>query len=202
MTDHTYKGHIDTGHAWTDTRPHPWRRLLGRLLDVVLLGYLPVLALYYALSLGGLYDAADQLTGVLSHPLMRWVGMAVSVVAALPLSALLIAWTGGSPGKWLAGVRVQRPDGRRLDLAQAFRREANVAFAGLALGFPLISLYTVNRAYQILEKRGVTSWDQDRFVVTHRPAGALQVVLMIVCVLALIALMAPNVVAGLARSSV
>lgn len=190
MNDHT-----DTGHAWTDTRPHPWRRLFGRLLDVVLLGYLPVLAAYYALTLSGLHDAADQLLGVLGHPLMRWVGAAVSVAAALPLTALSIALTGGSPGKWLAGIRVQRPDGRRLSLREAFRREANVAFNGLALGFPLISLYTVNRSYTALEKRGVTGWDEGRFVVTHRPAGALQAVLMVVCLLALVALMAPSVVA-------
>lgn len=183
MTDHIEALPAATGHAWTDTRPHPWRRLFGRLLDITLFATLAFLVIYGLVSVLASPETADTLVAVLDHPLLRFVGGAVLVVLAAPLTALSIAWTGGSPGKWLMGVRVQRPDGSRLSLGEAFGREFTVAFAGMALGFPLISLLTLNRGYEALDKRGEADWDADRFVVVQRSEGLLQTTLMVIGIL-------------------
>ena len=65
---------------------------------------------------------------------------------ALAVDALLYRVVGNTPGKALLGLRVGTLDGKPLSLGQYLNRNFSVWVSGLALGFPLINLFTM--AYQ------------------------------------------------------
>ena len=52
---------------------------------------------------------------------------------------------------------------------------------GLGLGVPIVSLATLMTGYKTLTESGVASWDRDKpWVVTYRPDGRMQVLMVIV----------------------
>lgn len=153
--------------GWTDTRPHPWRRLFARRLDSLVMGLLT----FAALGLGAHALAADPDPAAVPEGL----GQAVVLLSlllepvAIPSTALLIGLTGGSLGKWIFGVRVLRA-GKPMGFWRALRRELAIWLRGMGLGIPLVSLVTQIVAKSKLEKDGATSWDRAQdLTVTHRP---------------------------------
>ncbi len=170
-------------HPWTDTQPHPWRRFFARIFDSLLFGALglSIIAAVMAIAAPDTLQAATAFSET-------WVGQfvteAVLLLVAAPFMALSTAWTGGTPGKWLTGVRVTRLDGRRIGLWEALVREFKVALIGRGLGLPIVSLFTTYAGKERLEEDGSTPWDADRFRVTHRAESWLQKVMTTVAALA------------------
>jgi uncharacterized RDD family membrane protein YckC len=166
---------------WTDIEPHPWRRFFARSLDVFLFGgaVLAVLGLVMGLvSPGRAYLLTDLLNGLVGRYVITPVLM---VTFAAPFIALSISRTGGTPGKWLFGVRVTDGDGDRLDLRSAFAREVRAAMIGAGLGLPVVSLGLGYQAQAHLTARRVTPWDEaGGHVVTHAPLDRRRIVLMAV----------------------
>jgi uncharacterized RDD family membrane protein YckC len=167
-------------HPWTETEARPWRRFFARMLDVSLFGAFASLLIGIVIALTAGPEAADTAAAQLDGWMGRLLGGIVMVVLAGPLIALSIAWTGGTPGKWLMGVRVQRPDGQRLGLGQAFKREAIAAAKGMALGAPLICLFFMNTAREHLEQHDIADWDDDERSVVYRSDGLFQTILTVI----------------------
>lgn len=171
--------------GWTDTAPHPWRRYFARFLDNLFIGG----ALWLALTLVAyMVDpwTADRFFHLLAHPAAGPVEAVLTVALVMPVQVLMIGATGLSPGKWVFGVRVLR-DGAPIGLPAALLRELGVWTRGQGLGVPILSLVTLATSYAHLMEKGAAPWDKARgVVVVHRRGGALQVLLMLVAVPALL----------------
>lgn len=163
--------------GWQQVAPAPWRRWLARSFDMAVLG-LGLWALIGAATAIMVPSFYQSLTSELGPAQNTVVSSILTGVLLLPILALLIGFTGSSPGKWLFGVRVTRRSGAPIGLREALWREFHVLMRGLGFGIPLVSLVTQVVAYQQLTRHGATTWDLDQeWVITHRPNGAVQIVL-------------------------
>lgn len=176
-------------HAWTDVAPHPWRRYFARSLDIALFGFVMMVVLGGIIGLVA-FEALEPFVALLDGMAGRYlIAPALMVTLSAPLIALSIGLTGGTPGKWLFGVRVANDEGRPIGVVAALVREVRVALVGLGLGLPIVSLVLAFQAQEQLTDRGATRWDEDGgHVVTHRRVNAWQIVLMVVGGAALIAI--------------
>ena len=158
--------------AWTDTTPHPWRRYLARTFDMATGGVGLLVAAVF-----GLARYAPETWLAIGPFIDNGISTAILVpLATIPESAVLVGLTGGTPGKWLFGVRVLGADGRPVGLAVAIRRELLVWYRGLGLGLPVVSIVTALKAKGTLEETGRTSWDRTlALAVCQRPDGPRQV---------------------------
>jgi uncharacterized RDD family membrane protein YckC len=176
-------------HAWTDTNPHPWRRYFARSLDMTLFG-LVMMALLGAVIALVSAEAVEPFVALLDGMFGRYlIGPVLIVTLSVPLIALSIGLTGGTPGKWLFGVRVASDRGRPIGVAAAFVREVRAVLFGLGLGLPIISLILAWQAQEQLTEQGATNWDEEGgHVVTHRRVNVWQIVLMVIGGAALVAI--------------
>jgi uncharacterized RDD family membrane protein YckC len=164
--------------GWTDRKPHPWRRYWARMLDGLLMGGLT----WGLIGLIGGFVAPEPTRAffkfLTTTPMGSLVDILLTLVVAMPGNALLLGMTGGTLGKWLFGIKIVRPDGRPIGVLVALWREIRVWFQGLAMGIPLVSLFTQFAGFSWLKDDGYAPWDKPRRrVALHRPGGAGQVFL-------------------------
>lgn len=173
--------------AWTDRKPHPWRRYLARMLDTTVTGTLTWVAFGAVFFLVAPFQA-ERFFALFEGPFGRILDVMLTLVAVMPGNALMIGLTGVTVGKWLCGIKVVRPSGRPIGLGAAFGREIHVWFAGLGFGVPFVSLFTLIRSSVKLSEDRHSAWDPPRErVVLHRPMNTLQVCLLILALALLIA---------------
>lgn len=163
-----------------------WARLWGRYIDILVFE----LAVVFLLSA--------------IHPAVaRWNSYGLAFVA-LPFALVLISITqsalGQTFGNLIAGIRVQRVSGERLDLVTAIKREAYIYVYGLGLGLPLISLFTLGSCYEDLRDPGAAKYDQ-KLLTTVVSCGSNPSRTWLACILYLIALASLSV-AGQMRQEV
>lgn len=155
------------GSAWTDSRPHPWRRYAARGVDNLLVGVLTwglIGIVFYAAA----PEQANGFFGLLEQPGGNILDLMLTLLAALPGNAVMVGLTGLSIGKWIFGVRVLK-DGRPIGVPAALRRELSIWMRGLAFGIPFASLFTLYRSYKALTERRITAWDKAQgLTVVHR----------------------------------
>lgn len=155
---------------------HQWRRYFARAIDIAVNAFAFFTLLMIVLAVG-LPDAFSAFVAWLAS-INSIVDLLLSVLIAAVINAVLLWTTGSTLGKWIFGIRVREKDGRRLGIARAFQREFHVWVRGLGFGIPVVSLFTVMRAYNQVENFKQTTWDRDmELVVTHRPASTWQYVL-------------------------
>ena len=151
------------------SRARPWRRFFARVLDYWLL-ILPV-------GFG-----TGMILGALSVTWVLWLqkpmnalmlNLALAPVVML-LEALLFAWLGTTPGKWLLGVQVRTLDGQRPDLGQYLRRQSRVYVFGIAGWLPFVNLLANAHQYGKVKRGQATGYDEGRFDVVVRPLGAMR----------------------------
>lgn len=140
-----FDGSTDKGGD-SDILATPWQRLWSKTLDLNLY----MILLTFIATLIGLFDGSE-------HPLFS--GM-VLLPFAMALDALLVSTIGNSIGRMLIGIRVEKVDGDRLTVAEAFSRGSRVYFFGMGIGLPLISFFTYLNNLKKLNKGRVTSWDE------------------------------------------
>lgn len=143
-----------------------WPRFFARIFDVSW----EVLIVSFALSaVLGRYSArflewinepgADLLFGILSLPI------------ALLFDAFLYRAAGNTPGKALLGLTVTTLDGRPLSFVEYLGRNFSMWASGLALGFPLINLFTMATQSRRLSKGQQASYDEPTgFRVRAKPS--------------------------------
>lgn len=91
---------------------------------------------------------------------------------ALVLDALLYRVVGNTPGKALLGLKVGTLAGKPLSLAQYLNRNFSMWASGLALGLPLINLFTMANQSGRLGKGQQASYDElTGFRVRSKPSG-------------------------------
>jgi uncharacterized RDD family membrane protein YckC len=154
----------DFNHCGPQTRP--WVRYWARIIDVMLFAFLAgsVLGVVYPSAL----EISDALLGI------------VFVFAYVFVEPCMLSSWGTTPGKALLNVRLRKLDGTKPGYSDALSRAFNVWIRGLALGIPIIDLFTLISAYLRLSRHGLTSWDKDgNFRVSHKVVGAGRVLAVI-----------------------
>ncbi len=164
---------------WLTSPPHPWRRYFARLLDLMTFGALGFMVLgfmLYAVVLSFADNFFNQI--IYEQPALDSI---LSVLISIPISAIVLGFTGTTIGKWFFGIRVTDNEGRPLGFKKAWEREGMVWFRGLGLGIPIVSLFTVYSGYKNLMMEGQTTWDRDLSIKTsYKPNTILQIVMGLV----------------------
>jgi uncharacterized RDD family membrane protein YckC len=155
------------------TRPWPrfWARLIDNTLLMPIVGFLIALAAAYFRP--SLYLAMMSLNeGVL--------GLIVLPVVSLVL-ALLMAVFGTTLGKFILGVRVRNLT-EMSALPFHLQRELKVWLAGLALGIPIVALFTQVHQYKLVAAGKPAGYDEGLAIVEGRASAGRAVTAAIVCV--------------------
>lgn len=142
-----------------DTLPKehfPWQRFFARLLDAQIYRSLWALILP-ALGFNMLKSSRG---GVLFLELLTLGTMFL-------LEPLLLSRFGTTPGKWLFGLRVTSPDGRRLTYAEGRERTAYLFWYGIRLNLPVFRLYRLYVSYTDEQQEKELPWE-DRSEQTIR----------------------------------
>ena len=142
-----------------DTLPKehfPWQRFFARLLDAQIYRSLWVLILP-ALGFNMLKSSRG---GVLFLELLTLGTMFL-------LEPLLLSRFGTTAGKWLFGLRVTSPDGRRLTYAEGRERTAYLFWYGIRLNLPFFRLHRLYVSYTDEQQEKELPWE-DRSEQTIR----------------------------------
>jgi uncharacterized RDD family membrane protein YckC len=173
---------------WSDRAPHPWRRLGARIFDNTFNGAITIFAAAFVI---GVIDPRLSQKIFSSIGEIKALDAMLTVMAAIPLNALLIGTTGGTLGKWIFGIRILDGKRSRIGFLAALYREGAVWAKGLGLAIPLVSLFFIWNSYRQLTSSGQTSWDIDRgLIAVHRAEGALQTAAAICGVIAILGMAA------------
>lgn len=150
----------------------PWPRFWARLFDVYLLS-IP------AAFIMGLVFPALFVVGSDGRPPNTFLIGAACLPLVLLLDAFITSVFGTTPGKALAGLHVADLERRNIGLETSLKRNALVWFKGLALGVPIIALFTYKSGYDAVKSNGLTSWDESTesrvFNKSNSPARTLLV---------------------------
>jgi uncharacterized RDD family membrane protein YckC len=171
--------------AWSDTRPHPWRRFAARTTDTLVVGTTAAILIAFV---GYLIspERTEAVTDALNSRAGQLLGAVIVLVLVIPFNALTIGLSGLTLGKWIFGVRVLK-DAKPIGVFRALRRELGAFAFGLGGGLPLISLVTLIYNFRNLSTRRATPWDRDQnLTVVHRPESLKATVAMILAVIAVI----------------
>lgn len=90
---------------------------------------------------------------------------------SLAIDAAVLATFGNTPGRALAGIRVQTIRHEPLDVRTALNRNARIYLFGMAIGLPLISLITYANNFSKLRKNEQTSWDKQLYTRVYNEGG-------------------------------
>lgn len=162
---------LEPPQHWVTAPVAPWRRYGARILDTSLnglVGFSLISFVWYQVA----PLSADAAFSVFEGPAGRLLDVMTTVVVAGLVNTIVLASLGGTLGKLVFGIRVERLDGRSLGLGDALFRESYVWAVGFAFGIPLISLLTMWMGFANLRKDGTTAWDKDRFQVSYRTSGS------------------------------
>ena len=134
-----------------DTLPKehfPWQRFFARLVDAQIYRTLWVLILP-ALSFNMLK------TGIGGQVFMELLALGTMFL----LEPLLLSRFGTTAGKWLFGLRVASPDGRRLTYAEGRERTAYLFWYGIRLNLPVFRLYRLYVSYTDEQQGKALPWE-------------------------------------------
>ncbi len=168
--------------AVADANPlHPWRRFFARQMDIGLVAF------SIGISIGIFFSGNVLVDKLLGNNIV--IAMLTTLVLA-PLEAIQLAVFGTTFGKALYSIEVRSKNPAPIGFATAFARSFAVYLRGMALGFPLISLFTIYVGYRTLKNKGEANWDAENdLVVSHRPIGWVRIIAIAFVWLFYIALM-------------
>lgn len=146
---------LDLEIKW-DTTPRPWRRYLARMLDVTL--FIVIAGFFFGVVLFA-QDPVGFLVNInFIERYAEWVGMA-GLIAFIPVEAWMLSRWHTTPGKWVAGLRVIRSDGRAWTFQDTLLRSWGVCWRGMGLGVPFVSFIAMIVGYRKLTSQGRATWD-------------------------------------------
>jgi len=104
-----------------------------------------------------------------------FVGTLLLLFSWIFIEAYLLSIWGTTPGKWLLKTTVRDSAGKPT-FSKALNRSFSVWWKRLAIGFPIITTFTLFFAYNRLVREGITTWDREGgFVISHDKIGNLRV---------------------------
>ncbi len=149
--------------------PSPASRLLARLVDISL--YMALLyTAFYVRQIP--YDAALMP----SNPLI-WLGYVV-------LEALLVNFTGGTPGKHLLGIQLRVVGEGQMSIGRSLSRSCLAFIGGMGMMVSLLPLIMMGFSWWQLRSRGITMWDArcQTLPIMLRPSFVLRQILAVLVI--------------------
>jgi uncharacterized RDD family membrane protein YckC len=145
----------------------PWPRFFARIFDV----WWEILLISFPLGVVlGRYSAG--FVEWINGPGAGQVFTIMSIPIALILDAAIYRLTGNTPGKALLGLKVGLIDASPLSFGQYLARNLSIWVKGLAIGFPLINLFTMAHQSGRLRKGQQASYDESTgYRVRAKPIG-------------------------------
>lgn len=153
---------LGKGIAQAQRKPEAWSRWGAKWIDTAL----------FAVLFAIVFAAFDFDWNADSAELVFFIFMAV----AFPFwDALLVAMSGGSPGRAIFRFRIRSKETTSHPTLQAtISRSWGAWVSGCALGIPIIAIFTMLSARSHLDKNGESSWDRSAGTeVLHEGAGVL-----------------------------
>jgi len=149
-----------------------WRRFFARIFDVYLLNIIIVSILSFTLSYNfrGFAEwisngSKDMLFSISCIPL------------SLAMESLIYSIFKSTPGKFLLGLNVLNYNDKKINGADYFSRNAALYTSALALGLPLINLFTMYSQYRSLSSSGKSTYDKKLgFTVVRRNSGIVKTI--------------------------
>lgn len=129
----------------------PWARFWSRHFDITIWTFPAAIILGVFL----LFPLELILPSIVARIL---VNLSIFPVALI-LDAICLARFGQTPARAIAGIRVKKRDGTSLTIPEAIKRNFTLFYRGMALGIPLISLFTLISAFEKVKHGKETSWD-------------------------------------------
>ncbi len=159
---------------------HPWRRFFARTVDLLSSGL--IIFVLFSFLVGMLFPQnVDGFLNAVENPITAGI---IIYLLWLPIEAVILAFTGTTPAKWVFGIRVLSHTGNKLSYPNALKRVFLVWIQGEGLGIPLVTLFTRLFAYRRLTKTGTTLWDTSvESIVTHKKWGVIRAIATILAVL-------------------
>jgi len=158
--------------GWVFDPVVPWRRYAARIFDITLNGTLLWMLIGVVAYQIAPYEADRFFNNV--NPVLDVI---LTAFLACFATGVLTGFTGSTVGKWIFGVRIMNADGNFIGVKNGISRDLTVWMKGLAFGIPIASLVTLFMSFRELKKSETTAWDGNKYVILHRPSGALQYVL-------------------------
>lgn len=144
-----------------------WPRFFTRLFD---LWWESILVAFVLSAILGIYSAS--FVSWISRPGSGYVFSLLCLPLALTLDAAIYGLLGNTPGRALLGLQVGRLDASNLSFGQYHARNLSLWVSGLALGFPLINLFTMARQSSRLDSGQQATYDElTGFRVRAKPIG-------------------------------
>lgn len=166
------KGHeVVSEHRYADAREPavdprhyaatPWPRFFARIFDVWLeslpAGFL-LGALWYSLN-------AEQADYLFSNTIAASI---IVLPFVMIIDGFVVGLFGNSLGKAVLGIKVVSNNQGELTVGDAISRNFGMWFRGLAIGIPLVNLFTMASAYSKLARGEMLQWDIDGNVTVAR----------------------------------
>lgn len=129
---------------------YPWRRFFARWLDLFLYGTL--------WSAFGLLVLRFNPPGNL---FINLLSMYRDYVTMLVLEPLLLSTWGYTPGKWIFGLQVKDPYGKKLGWTAAMSRTWLVFAKGEGYGIPFYNLYRYYKSYRACADCETLPWEEE-----------------------------------------
>ncbi|MBX3580824.1 MAG: RDD family protein [Rhizobiaceae bacterium] len=146
---------IELGFADLYPLAGPWTRYFARSIDIIVLSYAVVFALFTAAALTSydLYLALSQINPFLFSMIV--------LPLALLANAVIVSLFGNSLGKTVFGIKAFRADANQaFDLGMHIARELKVWVQGLGLGLPIVALVTLVLAFNRVSAGKQTRYDE------------------------------------------
>jgi len=159
---------------WLTTPAAPWRRYGARMVDTTVHGYLGAMVIAFAWYAVAPLSAEAFFTSLSQPPTGPLLDIVLTVSIAALVGGLVVGVSGSSLGKAIFGIKVVDRNMHAIGIRRGLNREMHVWFRGMALGIPIVAIFTMLAAFNTLQKEGVSSWDRDKHVVLYRPNGRFQ----------------------------
>lgn len=160
---------------WTDTSAHPWRRFAARMTDNILNGFIFAIILVVGMSI---FDFDSGIIDKFFNSISPAADAMLTLFISIFINTLFIRFTGNTIGKFIFGIKIIRENNNTLDCWVILKREFMVWFKGMAMGIPILNLFTIAYGYNSLTKESVTNWDKElKIKIMHRNNNIIQKIL-------------------------
>lgn len=128
---------------------HPWRRYFARGLDFSLYDLIWMAFEYFVLRW-------QPENNILITLLISYIGYGMMLL----IEPVLLATWGTTPGKWIMGLVVRTPDGKKLAVWQARERALGVFMYGMGYGIPIYNIVRMLKCRSASLRNETMSWDE------------------------------------------
>lgn len=152
---------------------HPWRRYFARMLDYRIIETLILFLIVVILRIRPFEENAVNILSFATYFL------------AVPIFAVMLCYTGTTPGKWVMGIRLENVNGGRLSGGEALYREGKIIWHGLGFFIPILTFWRMYRSYRDESEGTEQFWNEHTEIIYTKWSVGRKIVAVILVVISL-----------------